>query len=150
MSYFSTKFSMYFKDYKSLEENNVSKVNRKKYYADKEVVETGVQNSKFSILKLIFTIVFIAAFFMIYTADIAGWINKLFNANLKIEYFVGARPIAWYASPLVFISYGLSYFDKSIRKSNFLRILALFYLAYIILVIYVFIYASVTGFGDFH
>ncbi len=150
MGYFKTKLSMQFKDYNSLEANGVSKVTKTYYLNNKESVEENVKKSKLSILKIIFTIIFVIAIFLIYISVIPGVFCKIFFLDVNLDPLYHLRTIAFHAHPYVFLAYALSYFDRSIRKSNFLRILCLFYLIYMIGILMAFIMAYIADFGNFH
>lgn len=150
MGYFKTKLCIHFKDYNSLEANGVNKVTKTYYVNNKETVEENVKKSKISILKIIFTLIFAIAFFLIYLGVIPGVFCKIFRLDVNLDPIYHLRTIAFYAHPYVFGAYALSYFDRSIRKSNSLRILFLFYLIYMIGILMVLIMAIITDFGNFH
>lgn len=150
MGYFKTKLCMYFKDYNSLESNGVSKVTKTYYLNNKESVEENVKKSKISILKIVFTIIFVVALVLIYTCLIVAAFCKIFNIDANLDSVYRLRIIAFDAHPYVFLAYALSYFDRSIRKSNFLRVLFFFYLIYMVVCAMAIIMAYIANFGDFH
>lgn len=150
MGYFKTKLCMHFKDYNSLESNGVSKVTKTYYLNNKDSVEESVKKSKISILKIVFTIIFIIALFLIYLCVIPEAFCKIFRLDVNLDPIYHLRTIAFDAHPYVFLAYALSYFDRSIRKSNCLRILFLFYLIYMLGILMAIIMAYIADFGNFH
>lgn len=142
MGYLGFKLRTYFKDYESLEENGISKVNKHYYLDNIEFVEDAVNKTKVSTLKIICTIVLLIYFLFWFFIFIS---NCLYDTYISIptnlQGLFGLLCIFMlYSTFFTPLFYFLCYFDKTIRKSNFLRIIFILYFVFYIVFMFCFIF----------
>ncbi len=138
MGFVGFKLKTYFKDYKSLEENGISKVNKKYYLENTNTANEAVKKSKVSILKIICTIMVFCYILFYFYFFCTGVIFPNFHPNFPSQVndlLDDLVILMFYSTPISAIFYFLCYFNKSIRKSNFLRIFFILYFGYYALVI---------------
>ncbi len=135
MGYLGLRLKMYFKDYNSLEENGITKLNKKYYNENKEIVDEGVTKSKLSILKLIYTIVLTLLFIGVaYVAIRNNVVEPILKTSFPENKFLSAVYFfSLGASPIAFILFLIGCKDKSIRKSVYLWVIEILVMSFVII-----------------